>query len=236
MNRDDRKKACLPLLAAARGFSDLPDEALCYLAGDCHERAVTRAQVLCEKGQILDGFYLVVAGRVKLSVLSADGAERVLEIVHPGQTFAEAAAFLGRPCLLHAEPLVDSRLLFLALARVRDAIRRWPDVATLMLSIVAERAHRLTADLEACCLHSAAERVVGLLVRDAVCEPGNPDLAELTLSAAKTVIASSLNLSAETFSRELHRLARLGLIEVDGPRVYIPSLRRLRGLVGVGPG
>ncbi|MBK5940969.1 Crp/Fnr family transcriptional regulator [Halochromatium roseum] len=233
MNHADREKTCLPLLEITPGFASLPEEGLRYLAAGCFQRTASRGQVLCERGQPLDGFHLLLRGRVKLSLLSAEGAERVLDIVLPGRTFGESAAFLARPCALHAEALMDSRLLFVDLKRVRSAIERWPEVAHLMLALVAERAQRLIADVEACCLHSAAQRVAAMLLRDAQSDPDEPDRATLELPAAKIVVASSLNLSAETFSRELHGLARRGLIEIERRRIRIPSLEQLRRLGGL---
>jgi CRP-like cAMP-binding protein len=235
MNADDREKTCLPLLETASGFTAIPSEALRFVAGGCHTRTAARDRVLCEKGERTDGFFVVVSGRIKLSILSVDGGERVLDVVLPGHTFGEAAALLDQPCPLHAQALVDSRLLFVSLPRVREAMLRWPEVATLMLAIVAQRVQRLTADLEACCLHSATQRVAGFLLREAVSEPGDPDRARVTLPAAKTIIASSLNLSAETFSRELHGLARQGLVEVQRRAIHVPSLLRLRGPAGMEP-
>jgi CRP-like cAMP-binding protein len=229
VNADDREKTCLPLLEHAADFAAIPRAALRFVAGGCHTRTAARDQVLCERGQRMDGFFLVVSGRVKLSILSVDGAERVLDVILPGYTFAEAAAFLNRPCPLHAQALADSRLVFLSLPRVREAVARWPEMANLMLAIIARRAHGLIEDLEACCLHTAAQRVLGFLVREAVSDPCDPNRARLTLPAAKTVIASSLNLSAETFSRELHALARQGLVEVERREIRIPSLRALHG-------
>jgi CRP/FNR family transcriptional regulator, dissimilatory nitrate respiration regulator len=233
MNQADREKTCLPLLESAPGFAAIPQEALRFIAGGCHTRTAARGRVLCEKGQTTQGFYVVVSGRVKLSILSAEGAERVLDIVLPGGTFAEAAAFLDAPCPLHAVALSDSRLVFVDLPRVREAIARWPEVASLMLAMVARRTLRLTADLEACCLHSASQRVAGFLLREATADAVLPDRAQITLPAAKTVIASRLNLSAETFSRELHGLAHRGLVEVARREIRIPSLERLRTLAGL---
>jgi CRP-like cAMP-binding protein len=233
MNHADREKTCLPLLETTPGFASVPTDALRYLAAGCHQRTAARGQVLCERGQSLDGFHVLLRGRIKLSLVSAEGDERVLDIVLPGRTFGESAAFLGHPCALHTEALMDSRLLFVDLGRVRSAIARWPEVANLMLVMVAERAQRLITDLEACCLHSATQRVAAMLLRDAQSDADAPDRGTLELPAAKTVVASSLNLSAETFSRELHGLARRGLIQIERRRIEIPSLETLRRLGGL---
>jgi len=230
MNEIDREQICLPLLETAPGFNAMPAEALRWVAGGCYTRAASRGQVLCEKGQSLTGFFVLLSGRIKLSILSADGSERVLEIVLPGQTFAEATAFLDQACPLHAEALSDARFVFVEMDRLRQAIARWPEVATVMLNIVAQRTQALISDLEACCLHSAAQRVAGLLLRGAETDPLRPDRGTVTLPAAKTVVASRLNLTAETFSRELHGLAHRGLIAVHRREITIPSLRALRSL------
>jgi CRP-like cAMP-binding protein len=50
----------------------------------------------------------------------------------------------------------------------------------------------------------------------------------VVLPASKALVASTLNLTAETFSRELHELARRDLVQVDRRTLRIPSLRRLR--------
>ncbi|MBK1724074.1 cyclic nucleotide-binding domain-containing protein [Thiocystis violacea] len=233
MNRPDLENACLPLLETVPGFRSLPREALRMIAGGCRERSATRDQVLCEKGQRLDGFYVLIEGRVKLAVLSSDGAERVLDIVLPGQTFAEAAAFLCEPYPLHAQALSDARLLHVRLPRVRRAMERWPEVAFRMLTLMAQCTQRLTADLEACCLHSAGQRVAGFLLREAETNRAAADQASLTLPAAKSVVASCLNVSPETFSRELHGLARRGLIEIERRQIRITSLTQLRALAGI---
>lgn len=213
----------------------MPPEALRCIARGCHTRTASRNQILCERGQVVGGFFVVLGGRIKLSLLSVNGVERVLDVLLPGRTFAESAAFLDGPCPLQAQALTDARLLFVGLAPLHTAIARWPTVALAMLGILADRNQRLLADLDACCLHSAAERVAGFLLREALCSTAAPDRGVVILPAAKTVVASSLNLSAETFSRELHRLAGRGLLLIERREIRIPSLERLRALTGGEP-
>lgn len=203
------------------------------VAGGSYLRSVLRNQVIYEKGEALKGFFLLISGRIKLAVLSREGAERVLDIVLPGQTFAESAAVLGRPYPLYAQALTDSQLLHVDLIRLRRAMELWPEVAFMMLTLIAERTQRLTEDLEACCLHSAIQRVASFLLREAESDQVDSDQATSTLPAAKAVVASSLNLSPETFSRELHGLARRGLIQVQRRFIHIPSMARLQAFARV---
>jgi Mn-dependent DtxR family transcriptional regulator len=50
----------------------------------------------------------------------------------------------------------------------------------------------------------------------------------LTLSANKNVIASTINITPETFSRILHNLSDIGLIKVEGKDVWIRDMGKLR--------
>ena len=228
MNCDDRQKTCLPLLREVPLFSALEDDALSFIAGGCHLRTAERGRLLCEKGSRLQGFFLVLGGRVKLAILSEEGAERVVDICLPGRLFAEASAFLDQPCPYFAEALSDSRLLFFDRQRIREAATLWPEVAMAMLGSLARQVHGLTRDLETCCLMSAPRRVSRFLLQEMEHGASTTDEAEIELPAAKVVVASRLNLTAETFSRELHALARSGVIAIDKRRIRILSVDRLR--------
>lgn len=230
MNAEDREKTCLPLLADIPMFQGIAGDGRSFIAAGCHLRAAPRGRVLCEKGGVQAGFFCVTSGRVKLAILSEEGAERVIEIVVPGGSFGEAPALLGEPWRVYAQALADSQLLYVGIERVREAALRWPDVALAVLGDLSRKVQDLTGDLEACCLMSASRRVAGFLLREATegPDPGR----EIVLPAPKAVVASSLNLTAETFSRELHNLARDGLVDVERRTIRVLSLEGLRSRCG----
>ena len=58
--------------------------------------------------------------------------------------------------------------------------------------------------------------------------PTPPGLSFTTPPTNKGVIASRLNLTQEHFSRILHELTELGLIVVEGRKIHIPSVAKLR--------
>jgi CRP-like cAMP-binding protein len=180
-----------------------------------------------ERGSPPTGVYCLLDGRVKLAALSADGSERVLDLVLPVRLFGQAAAVLDEPHPVFAQVLCESRLLHVGRERLCEAITRWPEVSAILLRSVAREVYRLIHDLESCCLMTAGRRLIRFLLDEASRGPGSCDSAVVTLHASKALVASTLNLSAETFSRELHELARQGLVEVDRRTVRIPSLVRL---------
>jgi CRP-like cAMP-binding protein len=228
MNDADRSTTYLPYLEDIPALRPLDEECLRHIAGGSLLRGLSRGQVLCEKGSQTAGFFCVLSGRIKLSAVTADGGERVLDLVLPGRIFGQAAAVLHQPFPLLAQALSESQVLQVSRERIREAMGRWPAVAITMLETVALDCIRLIHDLEACCLMSASERLVDFLLKEAERSPCHGDRAQVVLPVSKAVVASSLNLSPETFSRELHELARQGLIQVERRTVHIPSLSHLR--------
>jgi CRP-like cAMP-binding protein len=227
MNDSDRAFNFLPYLRDIPVFAALGDEPARFIAGGSQLRVATRGQMICEKGSRPSGFQCVLEGRVKLAVLSPLGAERVLDILQPGRVFGVAAILLDEPCPVFAESIGDSRILVVGRERLHTAIAEWPEVAAAMLKLVAGDVHRLVHDLEACCLMTARQRLVDFLLQQGRCSSDTPDHAVVVLPAAKALIASNLNISAETFSRELHELAHRGLLEIERRTILIPSLDRL---------
>ena len=192
------------------------------------EQRVTVGTVLFRRGDPCDGFYVIVVGRVKLALLGPAGAEKVVEILGPGQSFGEPVMFIGRPHVLYAEALADSLLLFIQKTAILGAIERNPEFAQRMLSELSLRLYRLVADIEAYTLKSATERVTGYLLASLPDDtsPGRP--ADVLLAASKSVLASRLNITREHFSRILHELSQAGLIRVSGRNIRILDPAGLR--------
>ena len=105
-------------------------EAICAAAT---EHRATPGTVLFRRGDRCDGFHVIVLGRVKLALLAPAGAEKVVEILGPGQSFGEPVMFIGRPHMLYAEALADSLLLFIHESAILQAIERNPAFAQRML-------------------------------------------------------------------------------------------------------
>jgi CRP-like cAMP-binding protein len=97
-----------------------------------------------------------------------------------------------------------------------------------MLAGLSIRLHGLINDVEAYSLRSCTQRVIGYLLQHDCDNPDNCKDIHVNLPASKTVIASRLNISPETFSRVLHDLSAAGLILVKGKDVAILDMDKLR--------
>ena len=213
------------LLAHAPIFRGFSRDDLSRIAAATSQVPAGRGEVLFRRGDACTGFHLVAYGQVKLAIASADGAEKVIEILGPGRTFGEAVMFLGNPYYVTATALADTLLLHVRADALFAEIDRDPRIARRMLAGLSMRLHGLVQDVEAMTLHSATQRVVGYLLR--LEEDGEPGRA--TLPSQKSLIASRLNLTPEYFSRILHELASAGAIRVEGRDIAILDAGRLAG-------
>lgn len=151
----------------------------------------------------------------------------VVELIQAGQSLGEAVMFLGQPYPVNGDALEDSLLLFLPAGPLFDACARDPMLSRRLLAGLSMRLHSLLKDVETYSLTTATERVVIYLFNAL----GEAEAGTVTLPVSKQVIASRLNLTPETFSRILQRLAEDGGIRVDGRDIVVTDRRKLADLL-----
>ena len=213
-------------------FRELAPEEIDRVSVGTRELRVQRGDILFQKGDPTRGFYIVVYGQVKLLFVTPNGDEKVIEIMGPGQSFGEALMFMEKPYIVTAHALADAMLLHVSKEVVFEEIDRDPKFARRMIAGLSRRLHHLISDVESYSLRSATQRVIGYLL-----QPDNDDdeahgRTMVTLPAAKSVIASRLNITPEHFSRILHELTEAQLIDVTGRTVRILDMEKLRTYEG----
>jgi CRP-like cAMP-binding protein len=224
-----RREADIPaLLARLPLFSALTPAQIEPIAAAARERRLAKGEMLFQKGDPAKGFFVVVSGQMKLAFPSAQGNEKVVEIIGPQQSFGEAVMFMDRPFPVFAEALLDTLLIHIGKDAVFRLIEADPSFARRMLAGLSMRLHSLIADVESYSLRSSAQRVIGYLLQHGPDEDRSEGKIDVTLPTSKQVIASRLNLTPETLSRIFHDLTEAGLIEVHGRQITVPDLQRLR--------
>lgn len=215
-------------LARTALFASLQPEEIETLCRDCEVSPLVKGEVLFRTGGHPRHLYSVLEGHVSLTVISPSGTEKVVDIIGPHQHFGEALLFMERPSPVTVTALEDSRVVALPRERLFQLIEHTPGFVFRLLSGLSVRLHHLLADLEAYCLMSSTQRVIGYLLGEADQERPSGGAVELRLSATKQVVASRLNLTPETFSRTLHQLTEAGLIQVDGRSIIVRDMDQLR--------
>ncbi|WP_374660500.1 Crp/Fnr family transcriptional regulator [Inhella sp.] len=199
-------------------FQDIGPEALERLSRAVSMRRVDRGEYVFHVGDPCESFYVTVSGQVRLFVIAPNGNEKVIELIGPGMSFAEALMFLDKPCLVNAQSLADTLLMVVPRAAVRQELEADSRFALRMLAGLSRRLHGLVHDVQAYALQSGVQRVVGYLLRDLA---DGEAQQTVSLPVSKATVASRLSLTPEYFSRVLHELEAAGLIDIDKRDIHI---------------
>jgi len=211
-------------------FKDMNEKHLRYIAENSHFLTLEKDAFVFHRGDYCKGFYITIQGNIKISFLSMEGKEHVARIVGPGQTFAEAMAFLKRPSPATVQAMTPAKVLFLPGEVIFECINENPACACSMLAGLSRRLHLLVTQLESVTLNSSQQRVIGFLLQHPRADANEINETKITLQANKSTVASHLNLTPETLSRILHHLTREGLISVHGKTIHIHNIKELRSL------
>lgn len=215
-------------LAALPLFRGMDKVALQRLAGECQLRRLARGDMVFRVGEHCHDFLVALVGQIKLFAVSPGGHEKVIDLVGPGHSVADAVMFSDRPCSISAQALTESLLLAVPRAIVLAVIAQDRHFALRMLANVSRRVQSLLQDVEAYALHTGLERVIDYLLRDLDIVQGDRRGAfTVCLPVAKAIIASRLSLTPEYFSRVLHELESAALIELAGREIRIIDAGRL---------
>ena len=216
--------AVLPL------FHDLSQAELERVAQGCQVRRLARGDSIFRFGQPCVEFHVVISGQVKLFARSPAGQEKVIELVAPGHSFAEALMFTGKPYILNAESLGNTLLLTVSKQSVFDEIERDPRFSMRMLAGISRRLHGLVRDIQSGALDSGMQRVIGYLLSEREPEPEQNAASEtftVSLPVSKATLASRLSLTPQYFSKVLHELESQKLIVIDKRDIRIIDVTRL---------
>jgi CRP/FNR family transcriptional regulator, dissimilatory nitrate respiration regulator len=205
-------------------FSALDESQLQKIVSSSQIRPLKSGDNVFKQGEISRHFYAVHKGSIKLSLLSPDGCEKVIEIVRPGQQFAEAIMFYDNPvypvnCIaLEASEVFefDNKTYLKILEESFVTNRR-------LLQYMSRKMHGFLREIDNLCLHTATYRLINYLICS-IPDDIQSNSTEITLDAAKNVIAKRLSIQGETFSRILRDLRKKDLIEVSGNKVLIKDI------------
>ncbi len=191
-----------------------------------HSVQLASGQTLFQQDTPFTDLYWVVEGMIRLYRVSPQGDEKVIDLIGPGRSFAEAVMFMGGNYPVCAAALAPSRLIAIDGMHLRQWLAQDTGRCFRLMAAMSVRMQKLVSDIEQLTLMKGTDRLLQYLLDHA--DPDETGRQVVELEAPKQVIASRLGIKPETFSRLLHKLADQGLIEVHEQRVYLLDMERMR--------
>lgn len=206
------------LLSKLPIFRALTPKMLERVATHAARRTVTRGTTLFRKGDPGNSLILVISGQVKICVLSPDGREAVLNVIHPGEVLGEIALLDGRPRTADAVALTDCELMMVDRREFTPFLRDNPDVALKLIEVLCARLRHTSEQVEDVIFLDLpgrlAKTLLYLMARSGQAPPA-------PLSITQREIGQMIGMSRESANKQLRAWAARNWLRIQRGRIVV---------------
>jgi CRP/FNR family transcriptional regulator, cyclic AMP receptor protein len=184
-------------------------------------------QLIFSRGDAGREVYLVIEGRVRLSVLSGEGRELTLAHATPGTVFGQIAALDGGERTADATAIDAVKTQVLTQAQLIALIESNPRVARAAISFLCGLLRETDLRLESIALHSIEVRLARqLLTMPSVAAAGNkPAHVVIDLGMSQSELGLLIGASRPKVNIALATLEKAGAISRDGNKLVCSTVR-----------
>jgi CRP-like cAMP-binding protein len=224
-------------ILSRRGWlSEQPPQLRAMILDSVRVRRFDTGTAFFRQGELPEGLFGLVGGRVKFRTCTRDGREVVQGLTGPGNWFGEVSLFDGRPRGQDAVALGPAVAAMFPVDCFRSITEAHPQYLRNFAEIMAGNIREMTAfiyDVAAAAPSARIERLLGFLVQHEFDRaPGSP----VVLDVGQDILAAVAGLSRQTVNRELNRLAAAGVVECRYGRVLVDeSVLRASATVAAEP-
>lgn len=222
------------LLARVPLFASLDVAGRTAVAEALRENKFTSGQAIFSRGDDGSEMYVVTKGRVRISVLTADGKELSFAHAEAPSVFGELAVFDGRPRSADATAVGNVEALVLTKAAFLRLLATTPALAEAAIKFLSARLRDADAQLEAIALHSIESRLARyfLSAAQATDTSGDKDQVTIHLPISQSELALLVGASRPKVNAALVLLESEGAITRKGQNI-VCDIEALSGLAGL---
>ena len=179
-------------------------------------------------GEPSDNIYFIQEGRMKISALSEDGHEVLLDIIGPGEIFGDVGALQGTPRTTSAQALDDSILCEMHRKDFETLLETHPEIALHLLKSLASRLKKAEAQLLNLVCKDVSTRVREALIELIGVAPKPP----VRIGITQQDLANLIGASRQKTWASLKELEDAGILKLRYRSILVTAPHKLReGLV-----
>ncbi|MBR1217520.1 Crp/Fnr family transcriptional regulator [Bradyrhizobium sp. U87765 SZCCT0131] len=168
-------------------------------------RRVAKGQTVYRQGENDGHLFVVMSGRIGISMLRPDGQEFLIDIVGAGAICGEGAAFDGLPRFSSASALEPSEVLLIAADELCRLMSQQVEIVPLIVQAIALKQRMLAGRLNQISQASPEIRITELLSQ--ITQADSP-----TIVLTHQQIANLIGTSRITVTRAMKKLRREGAV------------------------
>jgi len=216
------------LLRTVPLFSELSADAIASLGRLASRRRYPRDTVVFFENEEGDCLFMILEGRIKVTILGDDGREIILTMLGPGDLFGEMALLDNEPRSATAIAVEESELLLLQRSDFQAVVGENPGISSALIKVLSARLRRANHQIQTLALLDVYGRVARVIL-DMAREEGRrlKDGRIAFRRATHQEIANRIGTTRETVTRMLKDLERQGLVRVEGREIILqPDFER----------
>ena len=199
-------------------FKDLSDAEFKELEPYLSTRSYKKRETIFSEGEPPEWFYLVLTGKVKITKLSHEGKEIILEVISPTDIFGGVAVIKGFPYPANAVAMEDSDVLLISRKNLMRLVDRFPNLMYCMAMQMGDRMKSSHDSLKNIALERVEARIAALLLKLAGkvgIETKDGTMIDMRLT--KQDVADMVGTTVETSIRTFSKFKKQDLVsEIDG--------------------
>ena len=193
-----------------------PKTFLAIVDGGKHILKCRKKQALFSQGEPADAVFYLIAGKVKLTVLSSKGKEAVIAILGQREFFGEACLTGQLVRTASATALEESTIMRIDKAAMIRILREEPTFAELFISHLLSRNIRIEEDLVDQLFNSSEKRLARILLL--LAHFGKESKVEelIVPKISQETLADMVGTTRSRVSFFLNKFRKLGFIDYNG--------------------
>lgn len=227
------KTAIVDLLGRTPLFGSLDEAERRAIADEMREVNFDPGQVIFARGDTGREIFLVLSGRVRISVLTAEGRELSFAHAEPGAIFGEIAMLDGGPRSADATAVNKVSALSLSKPALKRLMETQPHVAEAAVRFLCSRIREADQQLEAIALYPIEGRLARFFLAAARAKAPDAEDGRVTieLPISQSELALLIGASRPKVNTALSMLESSGALERNGPRI-VCDLEELQAIAG----
>lgn len=218
-------------LSNVKLFEALPQETITELENRCKWRTFQPREQIIAYLDKSDDVYFVISGNARVIIYSLEGKAVAFRDMHQGDMFGELAAIDGRPRSASIEALDACVVASMPAADFRKVLEREPSATHAILRHFIEQIRVLTSRVYEFSTLAVNNRIHAELLRLARGKESDDGTALVARMPTHAEMASRISTHREAVTREISRLADIGLVERRGTGLLVTDVERLTRMV-----
>lgn len=193
--------------------------------------AFKKKEVIFSEGDSSDWLYIVTKGKVKITKLSQNGREIILEIISPMDFFGGVAVIRGFPYPANAVAMDDAEVLKISRSNLMRILDRFPNLMYCMAMNIGDRIKGSHEALKNIAVEKVESRIASLLIKLGDKAGSKTDnTVAIDMKLTKQDIADMVGTTVETSIRTMSKFKKLGIVSEKGGKIVIKDLTKLKSL------